>query len=87
MATTPQVSKQPGLPVDSEGNYILPKDHKLLGWTVDALLEEGKVEEARAELERLVLEGVDSGPAIEATPEFWAELRAELHRDHGITDD
>jgi hypothetical protein len=46
--------------------------------TVDVLLEQGKVEEARAEFERLILEGVDSGPAIEVTAQFWDDFRAEL---------
>jgi hypothetical protein len=87
MATIPQVPNQSGLTTDSDGNYILPADHRLPGWTVDALLDQGKVDEARAELDRLVLEGVDSGPAIEATPEFWAELRAELHREADRADD
>jgi len=76
MATIPQVSKQSGLSIDSDGNYVLPSDHRLPGWTVDALLEQGKVEEARTELERLICEGVDSGPGIEVTPEFWEELYA-----------
>jgi hypothetical protein len=77
MASSPQVSKQSGLSVDRDGNYVAPKGYRMPGWTVDALLEEGKVEEARAELERLVLEGVDSGPAIEATPEFWEALHSK----------
>lgn len=83
MATIPRVSKQAGLTVDDGGNYVLPENHKMPGWTVDALLEEGKVEEAHAELERLVAEGVNSGPGIEATPEFWERLyaraRGEAH--------
>lgn len=29
-------------------------------------------------LERLLLEGLNSGPAIEVTPVYWQELRAEL---------
>jgi len=76
MATIPRVSKESSVTVDSDGNYILPKGHRIPGWTVDALLDEGKVEEARAELERLVLEGVDSGPAIEVTHGFWERLHA-----------
>ena len=76
MATIPQVSKASPITVDSEDNYVLPKGHRMPGWTVDALLEDGKVEEARAELERLVLEGVDSGPTIEVKPQFWERLHA-----------
>ncbi len=29
-------------------------------------------------LERLLLEGLDSGPGIEATPEYWEKMRREL---------
>ena len=79
MATAPQVTKKLGL--DSDGSYILPSDHRLPGWTIEALLAEGKVEEARAELERLILEGIDSEPKIEVTPQFWADLRAEAREN------
>jgi len=37
-----------------------------------------KQEEEQERLEALLLEGLDSGPGIEVTPEFWKELRAEL---------
>jgi hypothetical protein len=50
------------------------------GATVDRLLEKGDVPGAKAELERLLLEGLDSGPGIEATPQFWKDLRTKLHR-------
>jgi hypothetical protein len=73
MATIPQNR----LRIDKDGNYVLNgKDYP--GHTVDALLEQGKVEEARDEFERLILEGVDSGPGIEITPKFWDDLRVEL---------
>jgi hypothetical protein len=49
--------------------------------TVDRLLEKGDTPGAKAELERLLLEGMNSGNFIEATPQFWAELRAKLHRE------
>lgn len=55
--------------------------HPRPGDTVDRLLEKGDKAGAKAELERLLLEGVNSGPAIEATPRFWADLRARLHRE------
>jgi hypothetical protein len=29
-------------------------------------------------LEELLLAGVNSGPAVEATPEYWSDLRLEL---------
>jgi hypothetical protein len=75
MATTPQNH----LPIDDEGNYLV-EDKDYPGHTVDVLLEQGKVEQARAEFERLVMEGVESGPGIEVTPEFWEEMRSELSR-------
>jgi hypothetical protein len=33
---------------------------------------------ARASLEADLLRGLESGPAIPVTPEFWAELRTEF---------
>jgi antitoxin ParD1/3/4 len=33
-------------------------------------------------LERLLLEGLDSGPGIEMTPERWARMRRELIEKH-----
>lgn len=43
-------------------------------------------DEENARLEALLIQGLESGPGIEVTPEFWEELRAEakaiadLHR-------
>jgi hypothetical protein len=61
---------------ENDGEFVLPSDHRLAGWTVDALLEQGKIDEARIELERLVQQGIDSGPGIPVTPEYWEGLRA-----------
>jgi antitoxin ParD1/3/4 len=36
-----------------------------------------------ARLKALLLEGLDSGPGIEVTPEFWKELRAEAMERYG----
>jgi len=33
-------------------------------------------------LQHLLLEGLDSGPGIEATPEYWAKMRRELIEKH-----
>jgi hypothetical protein len=63
-----------------DGSLELPEDHTLPGYTVDALLKQGKIQEARQELERLLQEGIDSGPGIEATPQFWEDIRAEVRR-------
>ena len=68
---------------DEDGNYAV-EDKDYPGHTVDALLEQGKVEEARAELERLILEGVESGDPVEMAPQKWRELRINLHRQAGI---
>ena len=80
MATAPQIAKQSGLELDIDGNDIIPADHKLPGWTVNALLDQGKVEEARAEFERLIQEGIDSGPGIEGTPQFYEDVLTEVDR-------
>ena len=41
-----------------------------------SLVREAQKREAQERLEKLLLEGLAS-PAIEATPEFWDELKAE----------
>ncbi len=63
-----------------DGTLELPDDHTLPGYTVDSLLKQGKIEEAREELERLIQKGIDSGPGIEVTPQFWEDVRAEVRR-------
>jgi hypothetical protein len=77
MATSPRpqhLDEESGYPYDPAPGHTLP------GYTVDALLAQGKVDDARAELERLVQEGIDSGPGIEVTPQFWEDIRAEVRR-------
>jgi hypothetical protein len=59
MATAPKAQ-----PADAEEEIVLKPGHTLPGYTVDALLAAGKVEEARGELERLLQEGIDSGLGI-----------------------
>lgn len=44
------------------------------------LIRNAQKEVAREQLEKLLLEGLDSGESIEITPEFWDERRAELQR-------
>jgi hypothetical protein len=51
---------------------------KLPGYTVDALLAEGKVDEARDELERLLQEGIDSGVSPESAGDMMERLRAKV---------
>jgi antitoxin ParD1/3/4 len=36
---------------------------------------------AKERLEALIVEGLESGEPEEATPEWWADLRAEIARD------
>lgn len=45
---------------------------------VTSLIEADRLTQARDELERLIQEGIDSGPAIEVTDEFWETLRQRL---------
>ena len=37
-----------------------------------------------AEVEALIIEGIESGEEEEVTPESWRALRRELHRQAGI---
>ncbi len=71
----PQVEEQP-LEVSLEDKI----KHKLPGYTVDILLERGDISGAKTELERLLLEGIDSGPAIEITPEYFRSMRERLRQ-------
>ena len=42
------------------------------------LVREDQKREAQTRLETLLLEGLDSGPAVEATAEWWEQFRSEL---------
>jgi antitoxin ParD1/3/4 len=42
------------------------------------LIDEARRHAARAEVERKLIEGLDSGPPIEVTPEYSKGLREEL---------
>ena len=75
MATTPS-----RITYSEDGQIQLPVDPNDPGYAVDALIRQGKMEEARAELERLLLEGMDSGPGVPATPEFYENIRARLRQ-------
>jgi antitoxin ParD1/3/4 len=44
------------------------------------LIRNAQKEKARARLEALLLEGLDSGEPIEITPEYWDQLRAEARQ-------
>lgn len=43
---------------------------------IRALLRDAQKRVAHEKLDRLLLEGLDSGPSQPITPEFWDELRA-----------
>ncbi len=45
---------------------------------VRTLIREDQKRKAQERLEALLLEGLDSGAPIEATPEFWQELRGRI---------
>lgn len=44
------------------------------------LIRNAQKENARARLEGLLLEGLDSGEPIEVTPEYWEKLRTEARQ-------
>jgi len=44
------------------------------------LIRKAQKRAAMERLEKLLLEGLDSGPPIPVTPEFWEERRRELER-------
>ena len=54
--------------------------HRLPGYTVDVLLEQGDIPGAKAELERLLLAGMNPSNSVEATPEFFENARQKLRR-------
>jgi antitoxin ParD1/3/4 len=43
-----------------------------------ALIRDDQKRKAHERLEALLLEGLDSGDPIEATPEFWRDLRGRI---------
>ena len=45
---------------------------------LEELVREDQKRRARERLEALLLEGLDSGPPIEVTPEYWEQKRARL---------
>jgi len=81
MATAPQPefddASDSGDIYDPKPGHTLP-GHTLPGYTVDALLAEGKVEEAHAELERLIQEGIDSGISPESPADMMERIRAKV---------
>lgn len=68
---------------DDQDIYDLPLPPNYPGSTVDALLEKGKVIEAREELERLLLEGINSGPGRPMTQDLMEEILAKARARAG----
>jgi antitoxin ParD1/3/4 len=54
---------------------------------VRALIREDQKRRAQERLETLLLEGLDSGPPITVTPEYWKDLRKEFFKRHGIKEE
>ena len=43
-----------------------------------ALIREDQKRKAQERLEALLLDGLDSGDPVEATPDFWEQLRGRI---------
>jgi len=57
----------------AEGSFANASDY------VRALIREDRQKQAQASLEAKLLEGLKSGPAIEATDAYWEDLKARAH--------
>lgn len=49
------------------------------------LIREDQKRAAQEDLEQKLLKGLDSGPGIEVTPQFWSKLKAQLVERHTKT--
>ena len=56
----------------SSGSYGTASEY------VRTLIREDQKRKAKERLEALLLEGLDSGDPVEATPEFWKEMRGRI---------
>jgi antitoxin ParD1/3/4 len=50
------------------------------GQYVQELLRVAWKQKSKSELEAKLVEATESGPTVEATPEFWTELRTRVRR-------
>jgi antitoxin ParD1/3/4 len=50
------------------------------------LVELARHQAARERLEKLLMEGIDSGPGVEATPEYWRKKKEELTQKYKRAD-
>jgi hypothetical protein len=77
MATSPQ-SKPLADDPELDDIYNPKPGHTFPGYTVDALLAQGKIDKAHEELERLLQEGIDSGISPESPAEMMERIRAKV---------
>ncbi len=56
----------------TEGGYTTTSEY------VRELIRADQKRRTQERLEALLLDGLDSGPPVEATPEFWQQLRTDL---------
>lgn len=63
----------------TEGGYTTPEDY------IQKLLTEQQIRHENEQLEKLLIDGLNSGPGEEATAEYWQNLRAELVERHKAT--
>lgn len=61
----------------ANGGYSAPDEY------VCDLVREARERAAEERLEKLLLEGLESGAPIEVTPEYWQKKRAELIAKYG----
>jgi antitoxin ParD1/3/4 len=61
-----------------EGGFSTPSEY------MRALVREDQKRYAQEKLEALLVEGLESGPPVEVTPEWWAALRQRLKARHGM---
>jgi antitoxin ParD1/3/4 len=53
---------------------------------VSSLVDDARRRAAKARLEKLLVEGMESGPGEEATPEYWQRRKEELTRKYQRAD-
>ena len=60
----------------AERGFASPTDY------LQALITNTLDQQARDRLESMLIEGLESGPPIEATEEFWREFKKELNQNY-----
>lgn len=64
----------------AQGSFSSPSDF------IENLVEEAKLRLEQERLDAFLIEGLDSGPAIEVTAEYWQRTKAELARKYDRAD-